>query len=246
MKKTILLLLLACFGMTAMAQESGSVRETKKVRKKFFNISYVSDKIKISDGSFSLNDAFDEVGGIANDKNEGIKNNWGISIMRGRSYMLHKRPIARILSFGIDASFFDVNYSNFKAAPGLLGATMKDAESSGGNTVDETLLNKTDFHKMEYAFQVGPSITITPGKKLNISAYFRYAPTFSAMYVDSSFSGNYASMFVTGASICYSKVGVGVEARMGSCKYKNFSGDLDFSANKIKTSGFRAYIQFRW
>ena len=42
------------------------------------------------------------------------------------------------------------------------------------------------------------------------------------------------------------KIGVGIEARLGSCTYKTFSGDLDFSASKIKTSGFRAFIQFRW
>ena len=64
--------------------------------------------------------------------------------------------------------------------------------------------------------------------------------------VDETFAGNYASMFVTGASVAYGKIGVGIEARLGSCTYKTFSGDLDFSASKIKTAGFRAFIQFRW
>lgn len=250
MKKVVLLFVLLCVGFAASAQEAEeTAKPTKQVRKKFFNISYVSDKIKISDGSFSLGDVVDEVGGIANDKNSGVKNNWGISLTRGRSYMLHKKPIARLISIGIDASFFDVTYSKYSAAPVLLGATIGDMDP---DNIDEnsdeykSLAEEQDFHKIEYSFQVGPSITITPGKKVTIEAYFRFAPTFSCMYVDSSFSGNYASMFVTGASVAYGRIGVGLEARLGSCKYKNFSGDLDFSNNKIKTSGFRAFLQFRF
>lgn len=248
MKKFALLLVMLCIGLAASAQdEATEAKPMKKVRKRFFNISYTSDKIKLSDGDFGFGDLSDEIGGIANDKNEGFKNKWGLSIMRGRSYMLHKKPLARLISIGIDASFFDLNYSKYSVAPGLLGATLGGGkETDGGDTVDGTLFDATDLHKMEYSFQVGPSITITPGKKLTVAAYFRYAPTFSCMYVDGSFGGNYASMFVTGASVAYGRIGVGIEARMGSCKYKNFTGDLDFSANKIKTSGFRAYLQFRW
>lgn len=246
MKKLILLFVATCLGVSVMAQEE-TAKPAKQTRKRFFNISYNYEKIKLSDGSFGFGDISDEIGGIANDKNDGIKNKWGVSMTRGRSYMLHKKPIARLISIGLDASFFDLSYSKYKAAPGLLGATLKDSEETDGtDTIDETLLDEVDLHKMEYSFQVGPSITITPGKKLTVAAYFRYAPTFSCMYVDGSFGGNYASMFVTGASVTYNKFGVGIEARMGSCKYKNFSGDLDFSNNKIKTSGFRAFIQFRW
>lgn len=156
--------------------------------------------------------------------------------------MLHKKPIARLISIGIDASFFDVSYSNYTASFNDLGASDMGLE----DLEDYDLAKKMDFHKMEYSFQVGPSITITPGKKLTVAAYFRYAPTFSCLYVDETFAGNYATMFVTGASVAYGKMGVGIEARLGNCTYKTFSGDLDFSASKIKTSGFRAFIQFRW
>ena len=246
MKKFAILLLMSCFALTAAAQdETAEAENVKNVRKKFFNISYLSDKIKFSEGNIGLNNAFDEVEGIANDKNIGIKNNWGISLTRGRSYMLHKKPIARLISIGIDASFFDVSYSNYTASFNDLGASDLDLGELEDFDADD-LSDKMDFHKMEYSFQVGPSITITPGQKLTVAAYFRYAPTFSCLYVDETFAGNYASMFVTGASVAYGKIGVGIEARLGSCTYKTFSGDLDFSASKIKTSGFRAFIQFRW
>lgn len=243
MKKFAILLLMSCFALTAAAQdETAEAENVKNVRKKFFNISYLSDKIKFSDGNIGLNNVIEEVEETANNKNIGIKNNWGISLTRGRSYMLHKKPIARLISIGIDASFFDVSYSNYTASFNDLGASEMGLEE----LEEYDLTKKMDFHKMDYSFQVGPSITITPGKKLTVAAYFRYAPTFSCLYVDETFAGNYATMFVTGASVAYGKMGVGIEARLGNCTYKTFSGDLDFSASKIKTSGFRAFIQFRW
>ena len=189
MKKFAILLLMSCFALTAAAQdETAEAENVKNVRKKFFNISYLSDKIKFSEGNIGLNNAFDEVEGIANDKNIGIKNNWGISLTRGRSYMLHKKPIARLISIGIDASFFDVSYSNYTASFNDLGASDLDLGELEDFDADD-LNDKMDFHKMEYSFQVGPSITITPGQKLTVAAYFRYAPTFSCLYVDETFAG---------------------------------------------------------
>ena len=252
MKKFFFFLVFAGLGVTALAQESAD--EPKKVRSKFFNINYVYEKIKPTDSSFGLGDISDEVGGIANDKVEGLKNNGGISLTRGRSYMLHKKPIARLISIGLDASFFDVTYSNYTFDAAKFGGSLVAGDESGDlsetpeipEDVSEEGGENFDFHKMEYSFQIGPSITITPGRDLTIAAYARFAPTFAAYYAESSFGGNYASMFVTGASIAYRKVGFGIEARMGSCKYKCFSGDLDLSGTKIKSSGFRAYLQFRW
>lgn len=239
MKRIGLLLIAIMIGSSALAQGEFEI-QTKNVRKKFFNISYISDKVKL--GDLDLGGVLDEAGSVMHDNTEGIKNNWGISLTRGRSYMLHKKPIARLISIGIDASFFDVSYSNYTIIPSVLGAQWSE---DAGRSSDE-LMEETDLHKIEYSFQVGPSITITPGKRLTIAAYARYAPTFSAFIADGSFSGNYASMFVGGASIAYKKIGVGIEARMGAAKYKNFSGDLDFSSEKIKTSGFRAFLQFRF
>lgn len=242
MKKSLLLvsaMLCVCFSAAAQ-DDSGVDRPDKMVRKKFFNISYVADKIKPTDGSLDLGDIMDETSGIVDGKNEGLKNNWGLSLTRGRTYMLHKKPIARLLSIGLDVSFCDLTYSNYT----MEGMDLDD----GSEGYDETYgsSESVDMHKAEYAFLVGPSITITPGKSLTVAAYARYAPSFSCIYVDDSFYGNYATFFNVGASLTWKKIGVGIEARMGSCKYKNFAGGDDFMASKLKTSGFRAFLQFRW
>lgn len=242
MKKFLLLVsVMLCVSLSAAAQDVQRVeRLDRLVRKKFFNISYVSDKIKPTDGSLDLGDIMDETSGIVDGKNEGLKNNWGLSITRGRTYMLHMKPIARLLSIGLDVSFCDLTYSNYTMEGMDWGDGSEDYDETYGSS------ESVDMHKAEYAFLVGPSITITPGKSLTVAAYARYAPSFSCIYVDNSFYGNYATVFNVGASLTWKKIGVGIEARMGSCKYKNFAGGDDFMASKLKTSGFRAFLQFRW
>ena len=219
-------------------------RPDKVVRKKFFNFSYLYDKISLSDKEFSLSDlgaVVDETEAIANDQVAGIRNNYGFSLTRGRTYAFHQKPIARLVTIGLDAVFFDVAYSNYTLYPSVLGAHMSDED---GNM---TLISgERDMHRIEYSLQVGPSVTITPGQQLTVAAYFRYAPTFSGLLLEKSFSCNYASMFVTGASVAFGKMGVGIEARLGSCEYKNVYGPVDFSGGKISSSGFRAFLQIRW
>lgn len=233
MKKFFLLALLAGFVLPAAAQ----TENPKVIRKKFFNISYISDKIKPSVKDLELGDLGDEIENIINDDIKGLRNNWGIALTSGRTYSLHGKPIARLVTIGIDASFFDLSYSNYS-----VGWDVNDSYLEEGGE----LLEQHKLHKMEYSLQVGPSVTITPGQDLTVAAYVRFAPSFTAYYVDKSMGGNYMSMLVTGASVNFRTVGAGIEARLGSCKYKNFKGDLDLSGMKIKTSGFRVYLQLRW
>ena len=62
--------------------------------------------------------------------------------------------------------------------------------------------------------------------------------------------GNYGSFFVLGLSASYGVIGAGIENRWGSSNYKKFGekGEDGFVSihTKIKTSGFRAYITFRF
>ena len=233
MKKLFLLLLLAGFALPASAQDD----DPKPVRKRFFNVSYISDKIKPTTGDIELGSLGEEIEDIANDNIKGLKNNWGIALTSGRTYSLHGKPLARLVTIGIDASFFDVSYSNYS-----VGWALNDSFLEG----EGALLEERKFHKFEYSLQVGPSVPVTPGRDLTVAAYVRFAPSFTAYYVDKSMGGNYMSMLVTGASASFRSFGAGIEARLGSCKYRNFKGDLDLSATKIKTSGFRVYLQYRW
>lgn len=162
-----------------------------------------------------------------------LKSNYGAAFTVGRTFYLHKNPIAGMLRFGIDATWFDLNYANYKIEH---------------ITYWET--NEHNYHQGEVSMQVGPSVVLNPVSKLNIHAYFRYAPAFSVIYAGDGdgFYGNYATLFVGGGSVSYGMIGLGIESRFGSCNYKEFGADEEegFSALKTKFGGWRAYITFRF
>ena len=115
MKKTLLLWpAMLCVCLSAAAQDVQRVeRLDRLVRKKFFNISHVYDKIKPADSGLCIGDIVDETSGIADGKDTGPKNNWGVPVTRGRTYMFHRKPVARMSGFGLDLSFLYLAYSNY-------------------------------------------------------------------------------------------------------------------------------------
>lgn len=168
-----------------------------------------------------------------------LKSNYGASFTVGRTYFLHRKPVAGILRFGIDATWFDLNYTNYKLE-------FHDQESQ-----PETM----SYHQAELAMQVGPSVSVNPVGKLNIHTYFRYAPSFSGLYDGNVFLGNYAAVFVGGGAVSYGKVGLGVEARFGDSRYKELfggdkeeksGGDESDTSEKTTFSGLRVYFSLRF
>ena len=195
--------------MAGFSQEKES--KPAKVRGSYFNIGYVNSKLNQ-----------DEIGKIEND--------WGAFFATGKTFYLHKKPILNFIKFGIDATWFDLSYSQYKL---------------------ETLWDEETFHHAEASMHVGPSVTFTPVNGLNISGYFRYAPTFSAIYsTANNYSLGYATRFVGGASLSYKVFGVGFESRFGKSDLEPFNVllDEDGEGDKVSTrlTGFRVYITFRY
>lgn len=157
------------------------------------------------------------------------KSELGFAFTSGRTYFLHGKPIAGMLKVGIDATWADINYTKYE-----------DIRLGEDGPAD------ADWHQLEYSLQVGPSVALNPVGKLNVNAYFRYAPTFSLRYSakpDAALAGNYATLFVTGGMVSWGIIGIGAEYRFGNCSYRNFIGE---SASPADMSGFRAFITLRF
>ena len=92
-----------------------------------------------------------------------LKSDWAAAISFGRTYYLHKRPLAGMIKFGLDWSFLDLNVGSFKVQ-----------EDDGYDVYEETL------YKGEVGMQFGPSVTINPISHLKVAAYFRVVPSYSA------------------------------------------------------------------
>lgn len=205
MKKIILIAALIVSSVYSYAQDTD-----KEWRRKFINLSFTNAT-------------------MSQDNVQDLKSNYGAAFTVGRTFFLHK-PIGDMLRFGIDATWFDINYTNY------------DIEHI---TFWET--NKYQYHQGEVSMHVGPSITFEPIKKFAVHAYFQYAPTFAALYTGDSktFYGNYASLWVAGGNISYSVIGLGIEGRFGKTNYKPF-GSPDSDNINSSLSGFRAYITFKF
>lgn len=160
-----------------------------------------------------------------------LKSNYGASFTTGKTFYLHK-PIGGFLRFGIDATWCDLNYASYK---------IKHITYWGTDSYQ--------YHQGEISMHVGPSVTIRPVGELIVHGYFRYAPSFSVLYADEIFYGNYATFFVGGASISYGMIGLGIESRFGDCKYKELIGGDEgdnLPISKIKYNGWKAYLTFRF
>lgn len=129
-------------------------------RKGYFNISYNSTTLT-PDQSIPTGVG----GGVVPE----FKSDWGVSLNIGRSYALHKSPIANMLQFNFDFSYIDLNVNHFK-------------QEGDGNLYDSrSILNydgkeyyytpwNLEKYDLNYGMSVGPSISIAPFTSTNVSA----------------------------------------------------------------------------
>lgn len=129
-------------------------------RKGYFNISYNSTTLT-PDQSIPTGVG----GGVVPE----FKSDWGVSLQLGRSYALHKAPIANMLQFNFDFSYIDLNVNHFK-------------QEGDGNLYDSrSILNydgkeyyytpwNLEKYDLNYGMSVGPSISIAPFTSTNVSA----------------------------------------------------------------------------
>lgn len=91
-----------------------------------------------------------------------FKSNWGFSLQVGRSYALHKTPIANILQFNIDYTYIDLNVNHFTQegdGKNLYDSNAKFVADSKEYYYTPWNLEKYDLN---YGMAIGPSLSIAP------------------------------------------------------------------------------------
>jgi len=272
MKKLVLFALAVCMGggITASAQEvsqqkldslnralddlSGRIQETEaaennraiwKDRSKYFNLSYVKQTLAPDI------DGWEVLGGGE------LKSDFGAALVWGKTYYLHRKPLAGMIKFGLDWSWMDFNYAQYK---------LESFDSQTGERFSEKA------HQLEYGMQIGPSVTINPIHHLKVSAYFRVTPSYSLMYYNEDLYHHYATFCNTGFAVAWKVLSIGCEWRWGKANYDGLSIDLDdlegdydqsdfeggidmpsvddvlvsLDKMKLKTKSVRVYLSFRF
>lgn len=220
-----------------------------KDRAKYFNIGYIKQNLSETGG-----DEFK------------LKSEFGASISMGRTYYLHKKPLLGMIKIGLDWSWIDMSFAKYSTID--LENSLGTRSIWDGNDYDEDEDYDEDLDldlelgcfQLETGMSVGPSVTINPINHLKVNAYFHFTPSASMIFLDDNISASYASFFNIGAAVSYKFISIGVEKRWGSANYSSLSlddidleEDLDLetdlflsSKKKMKTSGLRAYISFRY
>ena len=228
-------------------------REIWNDRAKYFNISYVNQSL------------------TQKDVNGTWRSDFGVALTNGRTYYLHKKPLLGMIKFGIDWSYFDINFAKYEDKWGFFGGDYYDDGSyDGGNYYDpddpsgegDYYEDETeDMYQAEIGMSVGPSVTINPIDHLKANLYFRVTPSFSMLYAAEEFSTSYGTFFSFGGSVAWKAISLGIEGRWGNVKYDSMfdlgalediedTGDIDLSGDKPSTKwkvgSMRFYVSLRF
>lgn len=222
-------------------------------RAKYFNIYYVNQSISQEDIDGTW------------------KNDFGVAMAMGKTFYLHKKPILGMIKFGIDWSYFDLNFAKYTDDWGFFNGDAEYYGSEGNYYYDYGYDGDSshgpepeDIYQAEIGTAIGVSVTVNPYDHIKAAAYFRVVPSYSMLYAAEDFSGSYGTFFLAGGSVAYKAISLGIEARWGKAKYDSmfnlddieeidesmstddiFEGNYDGSS-KWKTGSVRFYISFRF
>ncbi len=239
MKKYLLTPLLLLLSMVAVAQEVEDKTQYEKVwgGRRFLNLGY---------GWGTLNDV---------DFNEKYNSQMAFALSAGRVFYVHKKPVANMIKFGIDASI-DVSYAKFKEKDRGIYDSDLFYEKSDKDKNDYT---SAGHHSVDIGLAVGPSITINPVGRLKVRTFFHVVPSGSLIIADGDAHGSYKTAFTYGGEVVWSRIGIGVEGYTGTAKYKSVTdeeaddppsyssvGYISNEKTKFRTSGARLYLAIRW
>lgn len=98
-----------------------------------------------------------------------FKSNWSLALTLGRNYGLHKKPIANMVKFNIDFTYFDLGIAHY-SAEGDKNTPLYDSSASWEEKNEDTdKVSKMSYipwclgkYKADFGMAVGPSITLAP------------------------------------------------------------------------------------
>lgn len=206
----------------------------------------VSDSSRNQDGALKkkkgpwdrkkiMNVAF-PVQSLSPDFGNGMESSLGVALMSGRSFYLHRRPIAGMLKFSLDFGS-DINYVKYRPLDGDYNLSPDSGTGISGR------------HQADIGLFFGPAVTVNPVSDLRIGVYFRVVPSYSLIMTESDMLHAFVPYFTWGGEISWRWIGAGVEGRSGQGMYSSLLGL--FGGASGMTSGYgiealRIYLAFRF
>lgn len=264
MKKTLLLIATALVAATPLAAaDNGSKVNAEAGTETPAPASKKDDGVKVKKGPWDRKKYFNigyAMQTFSPEYSDNIESKLGASLVIGRNYYLHKKPIANMLKFAIDFGS-DINYVQYKDNAGFYGDSDGDGGYGDGGDVGYGYSNDdnydygsedednsgTGLHHLDLGLHVGTSLSINPVDHLKLSAFFRFVPSYSLLLFDGELYHGFAPMFTYGGEISYKVIGIGIEGRSGKAKYGYMSSGSENSEKMpCNISALRLYLSFRF
>lgn len=180
-----------------------SLEDIIKTQEKVFSANYRKDVVTgvwKRKKHFSLSYAKTEMNGKKIEMYDGTKNpsytsDWAVNLKRSHTYSFHKRPIADILSFGLEFGFIDLSANHFKGdSTYKYNSNIKYEYVNEDNEKDSYnhLPWGSEMYTFSYGMNLGPSITIAPFGRcksaglahIRLQAYFTVGYRASLMWMN--------------------------------------------------------------
>ena len=193
-----------------------------------------SDSVRNQDGASKMKKG--PVQTLSPDFGNGLESSLGVALVSGRSFYLHRKPIAGMLKFSLDFGS-DINYVKYRPLDGDYNISPDSGIGISGR------------HQADIGLFVGPAVTVNPVSDLKIGVYFRAVPSYSLIMTESDVLHGFVPYFTYGGEVSWRWIGVGVEGRSGVGTYSSLMGL--FGGASGMTSGYgtealRIYLAFRF
>lgn len=197
----------------------------------------------------------------------GFKSDWGMSLVLGHNYGLHK-PIAGIAKFNIDYSYIDLNLNHYNKENGS-----KLYDSSADNNGYRYIPWCMEKYEANYGMSVGASVTAAPFVLLdnhqlhyirfNLFYHVGYHVSLLMVSDDSkydinpspndasktSYNLNFGHGFTNsfGFRVSWKTIGLGYEIRTGGLRYANLQkSDYGRQRYKFDCQTNRIFLEIRY
>ena len=239
-------------------------------RKRSFSIAYTTASLE---GDLQMYNPTRDAYELVTQK---FKNDWGLTMKAATTVRFHKRPIADIVSFGLDYSLLDLSVNHYKELEG-------DKLYKSSETWTEDIDGKKrrphympwglQMYNFTYGMNLGPSIGVAPFARfknpqlahLRLHLYFNVGYRASLLLMkgnddkdaaqprdekvkeSSKLQWGHGFYTMFGVRMSWKGIGIGYELVNGSQKYKSVETEIYGSAtNKLKESSHRIVLSYIW
>lgn len=239
-------------------------------RKRSFSIAYTTASLE---GDLQMYNPTRDAYELVTQK---FKNDWGLTMKAATTVRFHKRPIADIVSFGLDYSLLDLSVNHYKE---LEGDKLYKSDETWPEDIDGKTRNPhyipwgLQMYNFTYGMNLGPSIGIAPFARfknpqlahLRLHLYFNVGYRASLLLMKGNDDKDAAQLrdekvkessklqwghgFYTmfGVRMSWKGIGIGYELVNGSQNYKSVETEIYGSAtNKLKEASHRIVLSYIW